>query len=110
MSLLERLMIQSNIYKKDPVDDEYDNRVITKLIRNYRSHKILLDVPNRLFYDDELMASKIKRYSSLSFQTLSFSIFYSFFFNQSYLLVIVVIRIILVMISRGRVIGILVLC
>ena len=34
----------------------YNFHVITKLIRNYRSHKDLLCVPNELFYDGELVA------------------------------------------------------
>lgn len=59
MSLLERLMIQCDIYQRDRVDNEYDDRVITKLVRNYRSHKELLHIPNKLFYDNELMVSMV---------------------------------------------------
>ena len=32
----------------------YDSRVLTKLVRNYRAHPTLLELPNRLFYEDEL--------------------------------------------------------
>lgn len=59
MSLLERLMIQCDIYRRDHVDNEYDDRVITKLVRNYRSHEKLLHIPNKLFYDNELMVSMV---------------------------------------------------
>ena len=59
MSYLERLM-ERGLYQKD--DDRfssmrgsYDARVITKLVRNYRSHEVLLELPNRLFYDDDLI-------------------------------------------------------
>ena len=34
---------------------EYDARVMTKLLRNYRSHPTLLELPNRLFYANELV-------------------------------------------------------
>lgn len=57
MSLLERLMTQSDIYHRDPNDNEYDDRVITKLVTNYRSHEVLLHIPNKLFYDNELKVS-----------------------------------------------------
>ena len=32
----------------------YKNKVITKLVRNYRSHPDILDLPNKLFYDGHL--------------------------------------------------------
>jgi helicase MOV-10 len=35
----------------------YDRRVITKLVRNYRSHPDILSLPNRLFYEGHLQAS-----------------------------------------------------
>lgn len=34
----------------------YDSRVLTKLIRNYRSHPDILDPSNKLFYEGELQA------------------------------------------------------
>ena len=34
----------------------YDHRVITKLVRNYRSHPDILSLPNRLFYQGHLRA------------------------------------------------------
>lgn len=60
MSFLERLMERS-IYQKEtlphaPNFGQHDTRVITKLVRNYRSHATLLELPNRLFYENELLA------------------------------------------------------
>ncbi|XP_077079164.1 putative helicase mov-10-B.2 isoform X4 [Siphateles boraxobius] len=54
VSLLERLMTQNDLYKKD--DIEFDKRYVTKLLLNYRSHPSILKVPNELFYDGELKA------------------------------------------------------
>ncbi|XP_004689698.1 PREDICTED: putative helicase MOV-10 isoform X2 [Condylura cristata] len=53
-SLLERLLTTNNLYKKGP--DGYDSQFITKLLRNYRSHPHILQVPNRLYYEGELQA------------------------------------------------------
>jgi hypothetical protein len=60
-SLLERLMARP-AYARDPAqfpavgDRGYDARVLTKLVRNYRSHPALLELPNAIFYDGDLMA------------------------------------------------------
>ncbi|KAI7797623.1 putative helicase mov-10-B.1 [Triplophysa rosa] len=54
LSLLERLMTQNKLYQKGATG--YDNRYVTKLLKNYRSHPSILKVPNELFYDGELMA------------------------------------------------------
>uniref|UniRef100_A0A8C1NAE2 RNA helicase n=1 Tax=Cyprinus carpio TaxID=7962 RepID=A0A8C1NAE2_CYPCA len=54
ISLLERLMTQNDLYKKDNM--EFDKRYVTKLLLNYRSHPSILKVPNELFYDGELVA------------------------------------------------------
>ncbi|KAM5125970.1 helicase MOV-10-like [Callospermophilus lateralis] len=53
-SLLERLLTYNVLYKKGP--DGYDPQFITKLLRNYRSHPTILDIPNQLYYDGELQA------------------------------------------------------
>ncbi|XP_048511780.1 putative helicase MOV-10 isoform X2 [Athalia rosae] len=53
-SLLERLMKQCLPYKKDNTG-KYNPNYITKLRRNFRSHKSILHVPNKLFYDNELV-------------------------------------------------------
>ena len=40
----------------------YDPRCITKLVRNFRSHPALLEVPAQLYYDNELVpcADKVR--------------------------------------------------
>eukprot|EP00092_Neocalanus_flemingeri_P108624 GFUD01139505.1.p1 GENE.GFUD01139505.1~~GFUD01139505.1.p1 ORF type:complete len:1236 (+),score=447.39 GFUD01139505.1:45-3752(+) len=55
ISLLERLMAME-LYSKD-----YDRRCITKLVKNFRSHKELLTIPKMLFYDNELDACADER-------------------------------------------------
>lgn len=57
-SFMERLMDRPLYARLDRGDGrcEYNTDIITKLIRNYRSHPQLLEVPNRLFYDDELLS------------------------------------------------------
>ena len=40
----------------NPPNSRYDTRVITKLTKNYRSHPIILELPNRVFYDGDLEA------------------------------------------------------
>ena len=58
ISLLERLMnlrmydIQSEFEEQGL----YDQRCITKLVKNFRSHHELLTVPKQLFYNNELEA------------------------------------------------------
>ncbi|XP_020785667.2 putative helicase mov-10-B.2 isoform X2 [Boleophthalmus pectinirostris] len=54
LSLLERLMTDFPLYQK--TNDMFDNRFVTKLLRNYRSHPAILEIPNELFYDRELQA------------------------------------------------------
>jgi len=55
ISLLERLM-SMELYSK-----EYDKRCITKLVKNFRSHKELLTIPKALYYDNELEACADER-------------------------------------------------
>ncbi|XP_052224255.1 putative helicase mov-10-B.1 [Dreissena polymorpha] len=52
VSLMERMMTDIDMYKSQP----YDERYITKLIRNYRSHDSILEIPRRIFYDNQLEA------------------------------------------------------
>jgi helicase MOV-10 len=61
-SYLERLMTRS-IYRKQPAMigaavtvKRYNENVLTKLVENYRSHSTLLQLPNELFYENELIA------------------------------------------------------
>ena len=53
ISMLERMMTTLDLYKKDSKGN-YNPHALTKLVRNYRSHKTILYLPNILFYDGEL--------------------------------------------------------
>nr|CAD7198399.1 unnamed protein product [Timema douglasi] len=53
-SFLERLMDEVDLYSRDEEKDAYDSAVITKLIKNFRSHKDILNISNSLFYHKEL--------------------------------------------------------
>ncbi|XP_059188712.1 putative helicase mov-10-B.2 [Centropristis striata] len=53
VSLLERLMDNVKLYRPHETDG-FNNRFVTKLLRNYRSHPAILKIPNELFYDGEL--------------------------------------------------------
>ena len=55
VSLLERLM-SLDMYNMDG-GGSYDQRCITKLVRNFRSHEKLLELPADLYYDGELVAA-----------------------------------------------------
>merc|ERR1712223_1586091 len=55
-SLLERLMSNSDCYKRNPDTNEFPSKTITKLLNNFRSHETLLTLPSRLFYENELKA------------------------------------------------------
>lgn len=54
-SMLDRLM-ELDLYKPDPVTKQYNAACLTKLLQNFRSHKNILDIPNKLFYDAQLIA------------------------------------------------------
>lgn len=61
-SMLERLSKREAYGKivSDQTNNEiatYDNRMITKLVKNYRSHPSILTLPNQFFYDNDLIAS-----------------------------------------------------
>ncbi|XP_015432656.1 PREDICTED: putative helicase mov-10-B.1, partial [Dufourea novaeangliae] len=80
-SMLERLM-ECKPYQK--IKNEYNPCYITKLLRNYRSREPILHVPNKLFYDDELICgyetnenfliSNCKRISNKKFPILFIAI------------------------------------
>ena len=61
-SLLERLM-DSGVYARDESTYQYNPRYVTKLVRSFRSHPDILEVPNMCFYDNELQpfADKLAR-------------------------------------------------
>ncbi|XP_071388139.1 putative helicase mov-10-B.1 [Centroberyx affinis] len=71
VSLLERLMRDFLMYKKDE-RGVFNNRFVTKLLSNYRSHPAILEIPNKLFYDGELepCAAERKRNSYCSWKHL----------------------------------------
>lgn len=46
----------SRYNEADVLRNHYDKKVITKLVQNYRSHPRILDIPNRAFYDGDLVA------------------------------------------------------
>lgn len=56
VSFLERLVLTNEMYKKNGTHGKYNPSVITKLLKNFRSHEQILKVPNDLFYDNELKA------------------------------------------------------
>ncbi|PNF41191.1 hypothetical protein B7P43_G01458 [Cryptotermes secundus] len=55
ISLMERLMNKWKHYSKESEERSYNSKFITKLRRNFRSHALILEVPNKLFYDGELI-------------------------------------------------------
>ena len=57
----------------------YDQRIVTKLLQNYRSHPYILELPNKMFYDqelkvhaDELVRESFCRWDQLPKQVCSF--------------------------------------
>lgn len=71
LSLLERLMTTEEAYKRQP-NGKYNDHLLTKLLRNYRSHPAILEKPNEMFYDSELLvcADEIMRNSLQTFDQL----------------------------------------
>lgn len=59
ISLMERLMTD----RQGPYQKPFNKTYIVKLLRNYRSHHNILAIPNRLFYDDELLEHADKKVS-----------------------------------------------
>ncbi len=47
-------MTSCNTYSRDPANGSYNSDLLTKLVNNYRSHKNIIEIPNELFYDNEL--------------------------------------------------------
>lgn len=54
-SWMEQLC-EKPLYQPNPMTKRYNSKYITKLVKNYRSHKDILAVPNALFYDNELVS------------------------------------------------------
>jgi helicase MOV-10 len=55
VSIMERLMMQAPYAREEA--SEHNSHFVVKLLNNYRSHPKLIDVPNRLYYDSELVAA-----------------------------------------------------
>ena len=55
MSFLERLTLTCKLYQRDKSTNAFDPQTLTKLVNNYRSHPDILELPNRLFYQGELV-------------------------------------------------------
>lgn len=53
-SLLERLVRDRPLYARDPETQRYNPDAITQLVKNYRSHPDILQLPNEMFYDNAL--------------------------------------------------------
>ena len=48
--------MDSGVYARDESTDQYNHRYVTKLVRSFRSHPDILEVPNVCFYENELEA------------------------------------------------------
>ncbi|QQP39629.1 Putative LOC100877332, partial [Caligus rogercresseyi] len=70
ISLIERLCTHNPLYAPDPQKfvtrfaDSYDSLLITKLVRNYRNHAAILQLPSKLFYHDELIPCRTSHHAS----------------------------------------------
>lgn len=69
-SLLERLL-ECEPYQK--VNDKYNPRYITKLLRNYRSRDAILHISNKFFYGGELLCCSDKKLSKVTSNWLALS-------------------------------------
>lgn len=54
-SFMEHLF-ERRLYKRHPITGEYNQKYITQLVKNYRSHSAILHVPNYMFYERTLEA------------------------------------------------------
>jgi hypothetical protein len=54
---MERLMNKWKLYSNEHEERRYNSKFITKLCRNFRSHELIIELPNKLFYDGELIVS-----------------------------------------------------
>lgn len=53
ISLMDRLLAL-DLYKRNKATGKFNETYITQLVENYRSHKAILDVPNELFYGNQM--------------------------------------------------------
>ncbi|XP_067932389.1 putative helicase mov-10-B.1 isoform X2 [Watersipora subatra] len=56
MSMLERLMKEKDGPYLPNSNNRYNPNFVTKLVQSFRSHPDILEVPNELFYNNELIA------------------------------------------------------
>lgn len=54
-SFLEHLC-DRKLYRRDPNTDKYNENYIAQLLKNYRSHPLILNISNSFFYDSKLQA------------------------------------------------------
>ncbi|CAB1424311.1 unnamed protein product [Pleuronectes platessa] len=59
VSLKERLM--NDFSQSQRHRGGFNQRYVTKLLRDYRSHPAIFDNPNQLFYDGELESCAVER-------------------------------------------------
>lgn len=57
--MMERLMKKWKLYSKESEERSYNSKFITKLRHNFRSHELILALPNKLFYDGDLIVSML---------------------------------------------------
>lgn len=53
MSFMEHLF-NRRLYQRDPETGDFNQKYITQLVKNYRSHSVILHIPNDLFYENKL--------------------------------------------------------
>ena len=53
MSYMERLTLRE-AYGRSSADGTYPPHLLTKLVKNYRSHPTIIKLPNEMFYDNDL--------------------------------------------------------
>jgi len=66
--------MSTKLYARDEEnfpETKYNQNLITKLLRNYRAHPALLEIPSQLFYNKELISNRIKEHHELC-ENLSF--------------------------------------
>lgn len=54
-SFMEQLF-EKPLYQRNPKTGNYNEKYITQLVKNYRSHSAILRIPNILFYENKLQA------------------------------------------------------
>lgn len=54
-SFMEHLF-EKRLYKRNALTGKFNQKYITQLVKNYRSHPAILEIPNKLFYDNKLEA------------------------------------------------------